>query len=651
MNLTDWTLRTIQYKAQTGQIPAERVLNTRNRPEYAIPLSALPVQAQQKYYTQRNLRVAERIAPTVPERRSTQPARKPLDHYTEEERAQIRFWRDMVTQWEEYRSQPGQALSMLDGKFVQHMKVEHPDLALSVKTLYRKKKALDADDLDHVIDGRGKSRQGKTELRQDVREVFHFYYLEDGREGRGYSIARCIEYTEQWATKHAPDVLPLPSYSTFYRAAMDIPLAVRVLKREGMRAYYNKVSLYTRRDYESIDSNGWWVGDTYTCDVITLGPDGKTHRPYLTAWVDVRSGIFVGWHISFDGNKSQHAIYALRRGCLEQGMPNNNLYVDNGREYLTFDFGGRGHRTKKVLADGSAPFQPKTIVDYMGLEMTNAIVENSRAKLVERSFRDMKEYIMRLFPTYTGGSPEEKPEALKKNLKRGKIPTDAEFERKVDLLIRGYLNYQPYYGSVPEDQGKRRIDVYNEHLTKFRKVDEDVLNLMMLRTSKPKTVSRDGIALNIKGRKLWFNSEELHAQYFGKKVYARYDPDDLSKVRVYNEEQAFLLEAPRDGLDAIYGASQEEIARQQQIKARFKRAVVEAAQAFLPDASPEEAAVLIAEFAEENLAGPTVRKNPRVVELVQAPDEQLPVAVGEVDIFRINQNTFNGGFEDEYDDD
>ena len=40
--------------------------------------------------------------------------------------------------------------------------------------------------------------------------------------------------------------------------------------RAGERAYYNKASVYTRRDYESIASNDWWVGDTYTCDTLSL---------------------------------------------------------------------------------------------------------------------------------------------------------------------------------------------------------------------------------------------------------------------------------------------------------------------------------------------------------------------------------------------
>lgn len=639
-------IRTVQRRAKSGSLTCEIQSNAKNRPEYIFPLSTLPKHVQERYYARHSLTLS------TPEKTALQkvkpsPVQRPLDSYTDTERKEIGFWRDVVDQWMLYRSQPGKPLSELDAKFVRHMRVENPGQELSVATLYRKKKALEEGDLNSVIDRRGKARKGKTDMPEYIKKTFLYYYLVDGGEGHAYSITKCMEYTEKWAEKNAANALPLPSYSSFYRLAMDVPEAVRILMREGDRAYYNKASVYTRRDYESIASNDWWVGDTYTCDTLTLGPDGKTHRPYLTAWVDVRSGIFVGWYISFGGNSSQNSIYALRRGCLAHGMPNYNAYVDNGREYLTFDFGGRGHRAKKVLANGEAPFEPKTILDYMGVEMKNAIVQNSRAKLVERSFRNVKEHIMRLFPTYTGGSPEEKPEALKKALQRGAIPTDAEFVQKVDLLISGYLNYEPYYGSVPADKGKRRIDVYNEHLEHVRHVEPDVLNLMMLRTSKPKKVDREGVYLNIRGKKVWYNCPELHSLWQEKKVYLRYDPDDLSSVRVYREDGSFILTAPRCDLEAAYGATQEEIARQQQLKNKYKRVVQELAATLLPDAPPEEAAALVARMAEENLAGPTAKRDPRTVELVQLDEEPWAMAVGEVNVFRMNQNS--GGIDDEYD--
>ena len=639
-------IRTVQRRAKSGSLTCEIQSNAKNRPEYIFPLSTLPKHVQERYYARHSLTLS------TPEKTALQkvkpsPVQRPLDSYTDAERKEIGFWRDVVDQWMFYRSQPGKPLSELDAKFVRHMRVENPGQELSVATLYRKKKALEEGDLNSVIDRRGKARKGKTDMPEYIKKAFLYYYLVDGGEGHAYSITKCMEYTEKWAEKNAANALPLPSYSSFYRLAMDVPEAVRILMREGDRAYYNKASVYTRRDYESIASNDWWVGDTYTCDTLTLGPDGKTHRPYLTAWVDVRSGIFVGWYISFGGNSSQNSIYALRRGCLAYGMPNHNAYVDNGREYLTFDFGGRGHRAKKVLANGEAPFEPKTILDYMGVEMKNAIVQNSRAKLVERSFRNVKEHIMRLFPTYTGGSPEEKPEALKKALQRGDIPTDEEFIQKVDLLISGYLNYEPYYGSVPADKGKRRIDVYNEHLEHVRHVEEDVLNLMMLRTSKPKKVDREGVYLNIRGKKVWYNCPELHSLWQEKKVYLRYDPDDLSSVRVYREDGSFIMTAPRCELEAKYGATQEEIARQQQLKNKYKRVVQELAATLLPDAPPEEAAALVARMAEENLAGPTAKRDPRTVELVQLDEEPWAMAVGEVNVFRMNQNS--GGIDDEYD--
>ena len=639
-------IRTVQRRAKSGSLTCEIQSNAKNRPEYIFPLSTLPKHVQERYYARHSLTLS------TPEKTALQkvkpsPVQRPLDSYTDAERKEIGFWRDVVDQWMLYRSQPGKPLSELDAKFVRHMRAENPGQELSVATLYRKKKALEEGDLTSVIDRRGKARKGKTDMPEYIKKTFLYYYLVDGGEGHAYSITKCMEYTEKWAEKNAANALPLPSYSSFYRLAMDVPEAVRILMREGDRAYYNKASVYTRRDYESIASNDWWVGDTYTCDTLTLGPDGKTHRPYLTAWVDVRSGIFVGWYISFGGNSSQNSIYALRRGCLAHGMPNYNAYVDNGREYLTFDFGGRGHRAKKVLANGEAPFEPKTILDYMGVEMKNAIVQNSRAKLVERSFRNVKEHIMRLFPTYTGGSPEEKPEALKKALQRGAIPTDAEFVQKVDLLISGYLNYEPYYGSVPADKGKRRIDVYNEHLEHVRHVEPDVLNLMLLRTSKPKKVDREGVYLNIRGKKVWYNCPELHSLWQEKKVYLRYDPDDLSSVRVYREDGSFILTAPRCDLEAAYGATQEEIARQQQLKNKYKRVVQELAATLLPDAPPEEAAALVARMAEENLAGPTAKRDPRTVELVQLDEEPWAMAVGEVNVFRMNQNS--GGIDDEYD--
>ena len=128
----------------------------------------------------------------------------------------------------------------------------------------------------------------------------------------------------------------------------------------------------------------------------------------------------------------------------------------------------------------------------------------------------------------------EKPNRLKHVLKAGKIPTDAEVIAAVDTLIAGYLNCEPYGGSVAEDKGKRRIDVYFAHRGKVRKADPESLRLMLMRTSRPVMVGRRGVSVPIYGVKVDFYTPEFVQQMQGKQVYVRYDPEDLASVRVYS---------------------------------------------------------------------------------------------------------------------
>ena len=197
-----------------------------------------------------------------------------------------------------------------------------------------------------------------------------------------------------------------------------------------------------------------------------------------------------------------------------------------------------------MLANGEAPFEAETILDYMGVEMKNAIVQNSAPSWWNAASGNVKEHIMRLFPTYIrAGSPEEsrKPE---KALQRGAIPTDAEFVQKVDLLISGYLNYEPYYGSVPADKRKtphRCVQRASGACTACRAgcaESDDAAHI------EAKKVDREGVYLNIRGKKSGTTVRSCTACGRKKKVYLRYDPDDLSSVRVYREDGSFILTAP-----------------------------------------------------------------------------------------------------------
>ena len=635
------SVRWVRKQASGGHYAGVQIrTNAQNRPEYLIPLSALPEQAQKKYMDQH--RPASAAAPMDKGKKETPAEARPLESYSAEERAEISYWLAMVDRWQEYRRKAGGRKAECDEKFVLLRQLEEPERQISVETLYRKWAAIRAGELDSLVDKRGKARKGKTVLLPEIEQEFLSLFLDEAQ----LPIPRCVALTEQWARENMPTALPLPSYHTFYRKAKAVPYAVTVLCREGEKAYYDKCSPYIRREYESISANDFWIGDTHTLDVESMGPDGTLHRLYLSAWLDARSGIFTGWYVTASPG-SQATLNALRKGIATRGIP-LNVYVDNGREYLTRDIGGLGHRKK-----GKDSFAPPGVFERLGIKMTNAIVRNARAKLVERRFEDFKNYVSRLFPTYTGGNVVEKPNRLKYVLKQGDhVPTDADVIAAVDTLIEGYLNCEPYGGSVAEDKGKSRVDVWRENLPNgaVRKpASETDLQLMLMRTSKPVRVTRRGVTLKLHGLELDYYTPELANLRMKDKVYLRYDPEDLSKVRVYDMEDRFLTEAPQSKLTAGYLATQEQIAELMAAKRKAEKAVREYGQALRLPEDPERALNLATALARHNLDELELAPKPNCIELRRAEQEEpLLRAVGDIDIGAMTENLIRqrGGFED-----
>lgn len=636
------SVRWVRKQASGGHYAGVQIrTNAQNRPEYLIPLSALPEQAQKKYMDQH--RPAPAAAPVGKGAKETPAAARPLESYSAKERAEISYWLAMVDRWQEYRRKAGGRKAECDEKFVLLRQLEEPERQISVETLYRKWAAIRAGELDSLVDKRGKARKGKTVLPPEIEQEFLSLFLDEAQ----LPIPRCVALTEQWARENMPTALPLPSYHTFYRKAKAVPYAVTVLCREGEKAYYDKCSPYIRREYESISANDFWIGDTHTLDVESMGPDGTLHRLYLSAWLDARSGIFTGWYVTASPG-SQATLNALRKGIATRGIP-LNVYVDNGREYLTRDIGGLGHRKK-----GKDSFAPPGVFERLGIKMTNAIVRNARAKLVERRFEDFKNYVSRLFPTYTGGNVVEKPNRLKYVLKQGDhVPTDADVIAAVDTLIEGYLNCEPYGGSVAEDKGKSRVEVWRESLPNGavrQPASENDLQLMLMRTSKPVRVTRRGVTLKIHGLELDFYTPELANLRMKDKVYLRYDPEDLSKVRVYDMEDRFLTEAPQSKLTAGYLATQEQIAELMAAKRKAEKAVREYGQALRLPEDPERALNLATALAQRNLDELALAPSPKCIELRRAEQEEpLLRAVGDIDIGSMNEYLIKhrGGIEED----
>ena len=141
-----------------------------------------------------------------------------------------------------------------------------------------------------------------------------------------------------------------------------------------------------------------------------------------------------------------------------------------------------------------------------------------------------------MFEMFCGGNITERPEALKKTLKYGNIPTDESLRAEIDRLIDGTYNAGEYGGAVKKDRGKRRIDVWNEYAESIRRpINNDELDLMLMRSSRPQKVGRNGVYITVSGMKLEYWDTETW-RLLDKKVYVRYDPEHLETVRIYEAE-------------------------------------------------------------------------------------------------------------------
>lgn len=524
----------LRKAALSGTITAKKELNDKNRPQYLIPLSALGEKVQQKYIEQH----APQAYPDVPQEES-KPSKKQrtMEEFTEEQRKIIGIWLEVFDEWKEYTFGK-KSKTEATKEFVKLARHKHSEIKLTVDILYRKyRESKHGEILEALVDKRGEAKKGKSNIPQDIRNWFEYLYI-----SKDIPTAKVYEALNLAIEAYQPELLSsIPSLDTCYRWANEIPYAVSILARKGSKAYDDKCAPSIDRLYDDMYSNDIWCADGHRIDVISVSENGekRKHRLTLSAIMDIRSGIYVGWVVT-DNPSSYATLCALRNAIIRTGTVPRMFYVDNGREYLTYDIGGKGHRTRKVKVEIKLP---TPILQRLGIQMINALPANGAAKHIERDFRDFT-FLPKLMDGYCGSNVVVKPESLKHNIKLGKLPTDSQVVTYVNNMINGYFNLQTYNGKVAYDKGKTKMEVYKEYCKYARRVkDESVLNLMLMRSTKAQKIGKSGVYVSVGGEKIYYLCDELW-QMQGKEVFVRYDPDDMQSVRVYDINDKYMLTVP-----------------------------------------------------------------------------------------------------------
>lgn len=523
-----------------------------------IRLAALPEAVQSAYLRQHNI-IEE------PER----PVASAYDRADADARAAANERYRTLKEYEAYIATPGKRTE-LTRAFLRDWNAAHPDAQLSQSTLYNWQAKHRADGLSGLLPQYGK-RKGERRIDAPAWEFFQVQYLQQSRPSVGdcYILLARKAKIEGWT---------IPSRATIARMVKeDIPEAVRTLRRFGDKKYMDDIQTFTRRDPESIRAGEVFVGDHHILDVfINVGTIEKPKwaRPWMTAWLDMRSRKFVGWTINLSPCTDE-IIAAFANAALDPaiGLP-RHIYIDNGRDYCSAKFAGRGHRgnplteedKEALIAEGK---MARSLMDRLDIKTHWAIVENARAKVIERAFKEVVERFSKAFPLYCGRNQDERPDVLEERMKNPKkyAMNLAEFRVIFDDWIRTVFNKTVSQGAGRA--GECPDETYMRTRLPVRTADADVMRLYFMRSTNPFRIGRNGITF----RKAEYYHPDM-ALLKGKRVYVRYRDEDPEHIWLYDTDDRYLGEAERISALPAIAASAEELDAEQARKARERKAVV-----------------------------------------------------------------------------
>jgi len=451
---------------------------------------------------------------------------------------------------------------------------------LSLATVYRWDKDYERDGLRGLLPQF--SRRGRRRTAIGEHALLHCKNLLLGGNKMSFTTAYIITRGE--AEEHAGEAgWEWPSPDKARRAVRKLlPLVLLTMAGKGERTAKANHVPKMQRDFEAIPAGDEYVGDERTLDVrcrVLTARGWKAVRPKLTAWLDMRGRMLVGWELARCAN-SRTILSSLKRAIREHGKP-LILRTDWGEDYK------KAARHGEIRERGGSPACPPLpgILADLGIAVhPTAAPYSPWCKPIESFFRTMKEHLDKLFAAFWGGCPSERHEDrakwLRDNLER--LPTIDDVAAALGKFIDLY-HRTPH--SAPDMFGKSPLEAMEAFRSgPIRVESEAVLHHLFAEFIGPKLVRRDGIRWN--GR--WYgNGDARLVAMQGQKVLLAIQPDNQGRATVCKLDRSPLFDVE---CLPVSGLNREEVAelhRQRHRMLRPYREQVRAAARFMQGTTPE----------------------------------------------------------------
>src|SRR5574344_700352 len=374
------------------------------------------------------------------------------------------------------------------------------------------------------------SKQGEYNsiLNDEMKQILLTLLLHPSR----YNYGKAIKLTKEILKKRGYEQLPCDlSFKRYAENFRKNNYAEWVLRREGMKAYHDKVEPYIERDISKIEVGDVIVADGHVLNFQVINPfTGRPTRATLVGFLDWKSTALVGYEIMMT-ESTQCIASALRNAIINLGLIPKVVYQDNGKAFKYRFF--QNVDFEEDLFNG--------VYANLNIHSVFAKPYNARAKVIERFFREFQEELEKGMPSYIGTSIEDKPAWLKrgeklhaewhKKLTDNHIPTVLEASKYINNWIE-FHNNQP----CPNDRTKTIKECLNS--VQKQNINVQRLDDLMMKT-EGRTINKHGITfLN-----MHYRSEAILG--IRDKVNIRYSLFDLSKVNVYSKKGEFLCVAHR----------------------------------------------------------------------------------------------------------
>lgn len=308
-----------------------------------------------------------------------------------------------------------------------------------------------------------------------------------------------------------------------------------ILCRDGEQAYTAKAGPYIASDPESFQPNECWESDETPANAWVRMPSGEVLRPAVTVWLDWRSRCVVGYCVSVTGNQ-ETILAAFASAARAHGLP-ERVHCDNGRDYSAYIFNGGRPKRRRQTHDAGFESRAAGVFGMLGVDAHWVLPYTPNAKArVERFFRTLDEDFFKLFPSYCGNCPDNRPEAHAELA--AKAVDFAEFEARLGEWINVY-NQRPHSGEGMN--GRTPLDVLG--LAERRRVlTDEQAKFLLAAWPRAIAVQRHGVAIRIAGQTVRYGAFDpaLQRLAIGTKVRVAYDPADLSAISVWSLEGRFI---------------------------------------------------------------------------------------------------------------